>query len=400
MKRVALSVLAACVVVPGVLARSGAGYIVTILVANDAAYKPTVLVDPLLQNAWGVSLRPPGAGGHIWVSNFASGTTTTYVGDTHGIPLHQDSLTSVTISRGAGMRSDGRSTAEIPQPTGQVYNSSTTDFVVSGEGISNASKFLFVTAEGTISGWTEVPDPNHPGQLLRQTRTVVMVDQSQEYDDDRHRFTGCAITDFASGNRLYVANWIMDRVEMYDGRFKRVDVPAGRFRIPNQRVDYHPWNIQFLHTGPGGQGRLWVTYAQADDPWEQIADSGEVAEFDLEGNFIRKLHQAFEKDPLANGELRGPWGLAIAPADFGPLSGSLLVANFGDGTIAAYDLATAQFSDFVRDKGGNVIVIDGLWGITFGNGVSLGDSNALYFSAGPNSEKDGLFGSIRVAPSP
>jgi uncharacterized protein (TIGR03118 family) len=100
------------------------------------------------------------------------------------------------------------------------------------------------------------------------------------------------------------------------------------------------------------------------------------------------------------GMLDAPWGVAIAPAGFGTFGGDLLVANFGDGTISAFDLATGAYIDNLRDAAGNEISIDGIWGLTFGNGVSLGDANALYFTAGPNGEEDGLFGRVTVAPEP
>lgn len=381
---------------------AGDAYRHTVLVANLESYNPTALVDPLLQNGWGIALRPPGAGGHIWISNFATGTTTTYVGDVHDAsgrftPLHQDDLKVVNIGKGAGVRVNGELRAPTPQVTGQVYNHSATDFVVSGEGLTAASKFIFVTAEGTISGWVEQKDPlpDNPSHMKRQTVSVVMVDQSHEYDDDRLRYTGCAITDFPSDNRLYVTNYITGEVEVYDKSFKRIAMPSTSFRYPGQRLDYFAWNIQYFRSGPNGEGRLWVAYAQGEEPWEQMPDTGDVAEFDLEGNFIQRLHQKVDADPYANGELRAPWGLAFAPDNFGPFSGALLVANFGDGTIVGYDASTGKVIDFIRDESGEPIVIDGVWGLTFGNGVSLGDSNALYYAAGPNVETDGAFGSIR-----
>jgi uncharacterized protein (TIGR03118 family) len=97
------------------------------------------------------------------------------------------------------------------------------------------------------------------------------------------------------------------------------------------------------------------------------------------------------------GRLNSPWGLAIAPENFGPVAGSLLVGNFGDGTIAAFDLSSGQFRDYLCDDTGKLIQIDGLWGLVFGNGVSLGDSDSLYFTAGPNGEQDGIFGRLRYA---
>ncbi|MFA6045149.1 MAG: TIGR03118 family protein, partial [Phycisphaerales bacterium] len=375
-----------------------AQYTQTVLVANDPIYQPTILVDPLLQNGWGLALRPPGAGGHFWISNFGSGTTTTYVGDVHTpagfLPLQQDSLKVVGIALGSGVRVDGRPVADPPQPTGQVYNYSTSDFVVSGEGITGASKFIFVTGEGTISGWTEQTDSQ--GVLHRQTVSVIKVDQSPLFDDDRLRYTGCAVTDYPSGNFLYVTNYIEDVVEVYDHLWQRQTLPSGAFTYPGEPQDYKPFNIQYFRSGPNGEGRLWVAYAQAGDPWEQEANQGAVAEFDLEGNFIRRLLISPDFDGFADSELKNPWGLAFAPANFGPMSGMLLVANFGDGTIAAFDPATMRFVDYLRDDNGEPLIVDGIWGMVVGNGVRLGDSNAIYFAAGPNSEIDGTFGTIRL----
>src|SRR5262249_12226097 len=98
-----------------------------------------------------------------------------------------------------------------------------------------------------------------------------------------------------------------------------------------------------------------------------------------------------------NGRLNSPWGMAIAPENFGPFSGALLVANFGDGTIAAFNRRTGAFQDYLRDESGHPITIDGVWGLVFGNGVSLGDEDSLYFTAGPNEEQDGVFGRLRYS---
>ena len=119
--------------------------------------------------------------------------------------------------------------------------------------------------------------------------------------------------------------------------------------------------------------------------------AGHVVAYDFDGHIVRELADA--------GRLNSPWGLAIAPESFGPFSGSLLVGNFGDGTIAAFDRASGAFRDYLRDSSGKPIVIDKLWGLAFGNGVSLGDADSLYFTAGPNLEQDGIFGRLRYVGS-
>jgi len=139
-------------------------------------------------------------------------------------------------------------------------------------------------------------------------------------------------------------------------------------------------------------GHLFVAYAdfdpESDEGQEQIlgAGLGHVVEYNEDGTLVKDFH--------THGVLNAPWGMAIAPASFGTFANDLLVANFGDGTISAFDLASGDFVGYLRDPDTKIISIDGLWGITFGNGVSLGDANALYFTAGPNNEEDGLFGRL------
>jgi uncharacterized protein (TIGR03118 family) len=396
---IALATLAASLTVHAA-ANAQNAYTNTILVANGDSYEPLNFVDELLVNGWGLAIRPPGAGGHFWVSNAGSGNTTVYVGDVHDAsgrftPLFQDELKVVDFELGSHTQVDGSPIAPVPLATGQVFNHSSTDFVVSGEGLSAAAKFIFVTGEGTISGWTEVRDAQ--GVMRRQTRTVNTVDNSVEYDgNDALVYTGCAVTEEPSGNRLYVTNFRTGDVEVYDHLWQRVPTAPGRFRFHGQNEALFAWNIQYLRTGPNGEGRLWVAYAMKEAPWEENPAFGAVAQFDLEGNFISRLSTSDMTDPWKPSELQAPWGFAVAPANFGPLSNLLLVSNFGDGTIVAYNPTTGQFVDYIRDNAGEPVSVDGIWGILFGNGVALGDTNALYYAAGPNFEFDGTFGSIRL----
>jgi hypothetical protein len=147
-----------------------------------------------------------------------------------------------------------------------------------------------------------------------------------------------------------------------------------------------PFNVQILN-----DGRVYVAWTrnayEIDEPTEEIPGEGRIVAYDRHGNILQ--------DYTADQKMNNPWGMAIAPSNFGELAGALLVANFGDGTIAAYDVATGADLGYVKDPKGDPVVIDGIWGLTFGNGVSLGDSNALYFTAGPDEERDGLFGSLR-----
>jgi uncharacterized protein (TIGR03118 family) len=179
----------------------------------------------------------------------------------------------------------------------------------------------------------------------------------------------------------------------------------------NGKVDpgeYAPFNVQALtHQG---KPRIFVAYAKTQGCPKEEAEKGactegeifageediskpghgRLAEFTEDGKLV-----AVWKD---GGKLSAPWGLAFAPANYGALSHALLVANFGDGTIAAYDAATRSFLGYVQDANGKPVVIDKIWGLIFGNGQSLGDTDALYFAAGPDEEQDGLFGSLRILP--
>src|SRR5262249_5148700 len=155
---------------------------------------------------------------------------------------------------------------------------------------------------------------------------------------------------------------------------------AGDWKDANVPPTYAVYNMQWM------EGRLFTTWARVgDDPGEEdiYPGYGYISEFDEEGRCLASYEH--------RSELNAPWGMAIAPADFGVMSGMLLVGNFGDGTIVACDRETRRFVDYLRDGAGKPVVVDGIWGMTFGNGVHLGQANHLYFAAGPNAQEDGLF---------
>jgi uncharacterized protein (TIGR03118 family) len=380
------------------------GYVQTNLVANLADYHPKI-VDPKMIDAWGIALRPPGAGGHIWISNAASGTSSEYIGDVPGNPLHQDGLKLV----------------ELVQPkftdhgyafvTGQAYNSASdisgqpVEFPVSGEaynrkvtppelikgGFSGSAKFVFVTEDGCINAWSA-------NTAVAMSMAPIIVDYSKTAAHLPNKvncvFTGAALTNnpfnseaFAKsgGNHLFAADIRNNVIRVFDNKWKDV-TESYHFDTPATVAHLHPFNI--LDLG----GHLFVSYAEfdpaSDEGQEQIlgAGRGHVVEYNEDGTLAR--------DFLADGILNAPWGMAIAPATFGEFSNDLLVANFGDGTIAAFDPVSGKSLGYLRGTDTKIISIDGIWGLTFGNGHSLGDANALYFTAGPNSEQDGLFGRI------
>ncbi len=369
--------VAAAMIAGSVSPAIGEGYVQTNLVSNSPDFHPQIL-DPLVVNAWGIALRPAGAGGHFWINNADSGTVTEYVGDVHGTPLFQDNLKVVTIAP-----PPGSPPGTLANPTGQVFSGHASDFTVSGEGITGPSRFLFVTENGTLSGWTE---RSVNGGFERQTMSVIAVDNSAQ----GAIYKGLAVTDGSSNNRLFAANFSQNRIDAWDNRFQSI-TPPGLFSVPDGTIpkNYAPFNIQNLN------GTLYVAYAQLSGiPGEELSGPGlgYLASFDLNG----KLLHVWE----GKGLLNAPWGLAIAPSDFGEFSDALLVANFGDGTIVGYDRTTRTQLGYLLDPSGNPIKIDGLWGLTFGNGVSLGEANHLYFTAGPNEESDGLFGKLQAVPEP
>ncbi len=381
-----------------------AGYRQTNLVANRAIYNPTFRIDEDVVNPWGIALRPPGAGGHIWLSNAGTGTTTTYIGDANGVPMFQDGLQVVPIVTSARdldpvqTGSDG-----VAQVTGQVYNAASdlpgqpVEFYVEGPAINyntgapvgtiaGPAKFVFVTIDGTINAWRAGTNPGMIDAVVVRDYSLVAF---------RHSFTGVAMTvdPISLGhNRLYVADFGNGTVLVYDHLWNDITDPTKFQRPPGLPATYHPFNIQVL-----ADNRIYVAWAEnaleIDEPSEEIPGPGlgRIVAYDRDGNMLQDYAQ--------HSLLNAPWGLAIAPSDFGRFSNALLVANFGDGTIAACDVASGAELGYLQTENGDVVSIEGIWGLTFGNGVSLGDLNALYFTAGPDEERDGIFGSLRVVRS-
>jgi uncharacterized protein (TIGR03118 family) len=339
-------------------------YVQVNLVATKAEYKPHFFVDERLANAWGVTTRPPGKGGHWWITNAGSGTTTTYIGDAPGVEFGRDELEVVEIPVGKVHASAEPNS----QPTGQVYTGFTSEeFVVEGEGKKGSSRFVFVALDGTISGWT-----------TGQTKSVNVVDDGGQ----GAVFTGCAVTQQATGNKLYVCDWSKRKVRVFDGQWREIKV-AGDFRDPKVDQDFEIYNLHYIN------GKLYAAWARlGNDPGEAEAypGYGYISEFDLAGRLLRSFEHSEQ--------LNAPWGFELAPKDFGALSGCLLVGNFGDGRIIAYDMATAKIVDVMRDPEGKPFEIDGLWGLLFGNGETLGYKNHLYFAAGPKVETEGVFGKL------
>jgi uncharacterized protein (TIGR03118 family) len=254
-------------------------------------------------------------------------------------------------------------------PTGIVFNGHQ-DFMVTENGMSGASAFIFVGQAGTLSGWSPGVDPTHAVTVFDGSGTGSV-------------YTGLALASQGASDFLYAADFRHATVDMFDASFTKVGVGGG-FVDPALPGRYAPFGIQAIN------GLIYVSFAiqdaQARNPVPG-AGQGAVDVFDTTGNLLRRLIPP-------GSALNAPWGMAIAPSDFGPFSGTLLVANVGDGKIDAFDPATGALVGTLSSADGNPIAIDGLHGIAFGNGIDNQPANTLFFAAGPGAGTHGVYGRI------
>lgn len=334
-----------------------AGFLVTNLVSDGSV--PAATIDPALINPWGISYGPTSP---FWVSDNNSGFSTLYTAAGAKVPL--------TVTIAPPMGSPGPAT-----PTGQVFNPSSTDFQVSSGGKSGRSIFMFGTEDGTISGWAPSVDPTH---------SILAIDNSTVGLGAVYK--GLALGNSGGSQFLYATDFRNGLIDQYDSSFNLVRA----FTDPTVAAGYAPFNAQVL------DGHLFVTFAlQNDAKHDDVAGAGNgyVDVFNLDGTFNRRLVSL-------GGEINSPWGLDIAPTHFGAFSGDLLVGNFGDGTISAFDPTTGTFAGKLAAPGGAPIVLGDLWGLINGNGGPGADPNKVYFTAGVKDEAHGLFGSISAVPEP
>ena len=322
---------------------------VTGLVTDDQAANAAQITDTTLLNGWGISMSPTSP---FWVSSNGGGVSEVYRVDPVTQAVTKASLT-VAIP-GAG------------NPTGQVFNSG------AGAGQFNGNAFLFVSEDGTVSGWR--------GSLGTTAETLVSPSSAI--------YKGSALATIGGDSYLYAADFHNGGIAVFKGN-PGAPALSGSFVDPSLPSGYAPFNVQALG------GSLFVTYAeQKPGSGDETAGPGLgfVDRYDLQGNLLGRV--------ASGGVLNAPWGLAIAPSSFGALAGTLLVGNFGDGRISAYDLSTNTFVDQLDGKDGNPLEIDGLWGLSVGNDGGAGSSQDLYFSAGPGDESHGLFGVLVAVPEP
>jgi uncharacterized protein (TIGR03118 family) len=355
-------------------------YAVTPLVSDvsgDAA-----VLDPVLQNAWGVAFSP--AGSPFWVNDNATGCSTLYGGDGAIVPLQVEIPLPGNVTPSNSCHTvDPKNPPKVAPaaPTGIVWNPSA-GFLVPGTKLP--AVFIFATENGTLSAWA--------GGLNPADNAVLAADESASPNAANGAvYKGLVVGVNAKGVFLFATNFRAGTIDVFgptgpnglftpattDGNFKDPRIPAG----------YAPFGIANI------DGDLFVTYAKQNaQKHDDVAGQGHgfVDVFDTDGHLLRRL--------VSRGPLDSPWGVARASYAFGRFSGDILVGNFGNGRINVFD-ENGRFIDELHGTGGKALVIDGLWTLTLGGG-SKSRSDTLYFTAGPGGETHGLFGTITPVPEP
>ena len=337
---VALLALAALVVAAPLSAAKPTGFTVNPLVSDQPGVAP--VTDPDLVNAWGLTSSPTSP---WWVSDNGTNLSTLYngAGTKQGLVVH--------VAGG---------------PTGTVFNP-TAGFVLPTGG---KALFLFDSEDGIIRGWNGA----------QGTTAIVVKDRSTV----GAIYKGLAVANTANGPRLYAADFHNARIDVLDGSFGLV--PNSGFEDASLPAGFAPFNVQVLGD------RVFVSYAKQDaDAEDELAGQGlgRVDVYDLAGNLLGGID--------GHGQLNAPWGLAIAPASFGTFAGDLLVGNFGDGQINAFrEVNPGQFvhAGELRGADNRSLTIDGLWALQVSQGGNNGTAGQLFFTAGPDDESHGLFGTI------
>jgi uncharacterized protein (TIGR03118 family) len=342
-------------------AAPGGSYLQTNIVSDVKGTAP--VTDPKLINPWGIVAGP---GTPFWIADNGTGVSTLYTGTGAPFPGAPGAVTIPTPS--------GRAPDAAGAPTGVVFNGSS-GFVVRQGAASGPSLFLFATEDGTIAGWS--PAANAAG-------AIIAADNSAE----GAVYKGLAIATDGSQGQLFAANFRENSIDVFDTNFQRVNKP-GSFSDPKIPADFAPFDVAAL------DGKLFVTYArQNGERHDDVAGAGNgyVDVYDLNGKLLNRL--------ISGGVLNSPWGIALAPAGFGRFGNDLLVGNFGDGKINAFDPVSGKLLGSLNDQHGKTLTVEGLWGLAFGNGQITGDPNTLFFTAGIGGEKHGLLGSLQPMGGP
>jgi uncharacterized protein (TIGR03118 family) len=323
---------------------------------SDQADAGAVHVDPNVVNAWGLAFGPTGL---AWISDNGTGLASVYAVDGTMQPLV---VTIPTLGDGGGTSA----------PTGMLFNPST-DFM--------GDKFIMVTEDGTVAGWQS------------GTVAVIRVDASAS----EAIYKGVALVSAANGNTLAVANFHKGTVDVYDKLYQPV-AASSAFTDTTIPAGFAPFNVASIGNN------VYVTYAKQDDEKEDDVSgvgNGYVNLFDVTGKLVRRL--------VSTGTLNSPWGVALAPVSFGALANTLLIGNFGDGKVYAYDPTTGAARGQLVDAANAQLKVDGLWALVFstasvadggatGTGSDAGTATRLFFTAGPNKEENGVFGHLDQMP--
>jgi uncharacterized protein (TIGR03118 family) len=314
---------------------------------SDQPGKAAIL-DPNLVNPWGMSHGPTTP---LWVSDNGTNVSTLYAG---AIPPTPVSIAPLVVNIPGGV------------PTGQVFND-TSDFVVPGTGMP--ALVIFATESGVLSAWNPEVSP---------VTSAVQVG-SVAHGVDK----GLALVHSPFGPLLLATDFHHNRVDVYDSSFTRL--PVNRlFRDTSLPRGYAPFNVAEVGTN------VFITYAKQDaERHDDVAGAGHgfIDEYTNYGVWLRRF--------ASRGTLNSPWGMVVAPSSFGTFAGDLLVGNFGNGRIHAFNLRTGQFEGALRRPNHHVVKIDGLWGLVVGDSAA-GGTDAIWFSAGPDSEAHGLLGQLRA----
>jgi uncharacterized protein (TIGR03118 family) len=349
---------------------AASGYTTTKLV-SDSAGLGALTSDANLINPHAIAFAP---GKAAWVANNGTQTATLYDGNGKAQPNSNPLVVRLPASAaGAGFG-----------PTGIVANVSSVDFTVSAGGHSGVARFIFAGVAGMIAGWSPTVDPN---------AVVAYADTGGAV------YKGLALANNGTANFLFATDFHNNKIDTFDASFAKQAPTANAFAFvdPTLPAGYAPFGIQAINTSTNNIPQLYVTYAQQQGPDNRVQISGAglglVDVFDANGNFVKRLVST-------GGALNAPWGLALAPTDFGTLSGALLVGNFGDGTINGFDPASGQFIGAVQDATGTPFAEQGLWAISFGNDAVNQPHNTLFFVAGINNLADGEYGRIDLGNAP
>lgn len=338
------------------------GFVQTNLVSDQPGVAATT--DPNLVNAWGLVSSPTSP---WWLNDNGTGLSTLYSGAGAIVPL----VVSIPAPAGAPA-------SLIPGPSGIVFNGVSTNFIVSNGTTSGSAAFIFSTEDGTISGWS-------PG--VDRTHAIKVVDNND--NNTGAVYKGLAMGTANGATFLFATNFRSGHVDVFDTAFKPVDMGRDAFRDRFIPDDFAPFGIANIG------GNLFVTFAKQNATKDaDVAGRGNgfVDEFSTSGKLMRRI--------ATRGVLDSPWGLVVAPAGFGKVGGDLLVGNFGNGRVHAFNLGPmgdpfpAHFAGTLENAQEKPLVIDGLWALQFGNGAGAGPTTTLFFTAGPAAQTHGLFGTL------